>query len=319
MDGAVQRRVTTMGAGSHLVNSVASCTPKRSILPALIALARPWQWIKNGLVLAALVFSHRLFQPRDAALAALALIAFCALSSFAYVLNDIADREVDRLNPEKRGRPLACGDLTIVQAIGFAAALGAVATLVSIALGFGFLGIGVLYVALQFGYSLWAKHYVILDVIAVATGFVLRAFGGAVAIGAEVSPWLVFMTFALALLLVLAKRRHELVAMSDGATAHRGVLGQYSLRLLDQMLSIVAGATLISYMIYTASAEVEAKLGTRYLYMTVPFVTFGILRYLYLIDARNEGGDPSRLLLRDKGLLVAVILWIATDIVLLYF
>ena len=147
----------------------------------------------------------------------------------------------------------------------------------------------------------------------------LRAFGGGVAIGAEVSPWLVFITFVLAMLLVLARRRHELLAMGDGAIAHRGVLAQYSVRLLDQMLAIVAGATLISYMIYTVSAEVEAKLGTRYLYLTVPFVAFGILRYLYLVDARNEGGDPARLLIRDKPLLLAVLLWIAADVILLYF
>jgi 4-hydroxybenzoate polyprenyltransferase len=263
----------------------------RNTCRALIVFARPWQWVKNGLVLAALVFSHRLFRPHDAVLAGVALVTFCALSSFAYVLNDISDREADRLNPEKRDRPLACGDITVAQAACFAIALGAIARLLSIELGL----IAALYVALQFGYSLWARQHVVLDVIAVAIGFVLRAFGGGVAIDAEVSPWLIFITFVLAMLLVLGRRRHELIAMGDGATAHRGVLAQYSVRLLDQMLAIVAGATLISYMIYTASAEVEAKLGTRYLYLTVPFVAFGILRYLYLVDARNEGGDPARL------------------------
>lgn len=304
---------------SHLIDLAAEeRAMRRSTIRALIALARPWQWVKNGLVLAALVFSHRLFHPRDALLAAVALVTFCVLSSFAYVLNDISDREADRLNPEKCDRPLARGDLTIAQAAWFAAALGVIATLMSIALGLNFLGIAALYVALQFGYSMWAKQYVILDVIAVATGFVLRAFAGGVAIGAEVSPWLIFITFVLAMLLVLGKRRHELVAMESDATAHRGVLAQYSVRLLDQMLAIVAGATLISYMIYTASVVVEAKLGTRYLYLTVPFVAFGILRYLYLVDARNEGGDPARLMIRDTPLLMAVILWIAADVMLLY-
>ena len=292
---------------------------KRSIAFALIVLARPWQWIKNGLVVAPLVFSHRLFRPRDAVLAAVALVAFCALSSFAYVLNDISDREADRLNPEKRDRPLACGDLTIAQAVGFAIAIGVIATLLSVALGLNFLGIAALYVALQFGYSLWAKQYVVIDVIAVAIGFVLRAFGGGVAIDAEVSPWLAFITFVLAMLLVLGRRRHELVALRDGAGAHRGALSQYSLRLLDQMIAIVAGATLVSYMIYTASVQVEAKLGTHRLALTVPFVAFGILRYLYLIDARNEGGDPARLLIRDMPLLLTVVLWSAADVILLYF
>jgi len=211
---------------------------------------------------------------------------------------------------------LHVGDFTIAQAVCFAIELGAIATLLSMPIGLNFLGIAALYVALQFGYSLWAKQQAVLDVIAVAIGFVLRAFGGGVAIGAEVSPWLVFITFVLAMLLVLARRRHELVAMGEGATAHRGVLAQYSIRLIDQMLGIVAGATLISYMIYTASAEVEAK--RRYLYLTVPLVAFGILRYLYLVDARNEGGDPARLLIRDRPLLVTVLLWIAAEVILLY-
>src|SRR5262249_46519885 len=163
---------------------------KRSTALALIVLARPWQWVKNGLVLAALVFGHRLFRSRDAALAAIALIAFCALSSLAYVLNDISDREADRRNPEKRVRPLACRDLTVAQAACFAILLGGISMGLSIALGREFLGIAALYVALQFGYSLWARQYVILDVVAVAIGFVLRAFGGGVAIGEEVAPGL---------------------------------------------------------------------------------------------------------------------------------
>lgn len=147
----------------------------------------------------------------------------------------------------------------------------------------------------------------------------MRAFAGGAAINAQVSPWLAFITFELAMLLVLGRRRHELVVLGDGAAAHRGALSQYSIRLVDQMIAIVAGATLVSYMIYTASAEVEAKLGTHRLALTVPFVAFGILRYLYLIDERDEGGDPARLLVRDRPLLLAVLLWIATDIVLLYF
>ena len=317
---AAQLPVTVTRVSSPVVDpELNECATKRGTGLALIILARPWQWVKNGLVLAALVFSHRLFRPRDAVLAAVALATFCALSSFAYVLNDISDREADRLNPEKRDRPLACGDLTIAQAACFAIALGAIATLLSIALGLNFLGIAALYVALQFGYSLWAKQYVVLDVIAVAIGFVLRAFGGGVAIGAEVSPWLVFITFVLAMLLVLGRRRHELVRMGGSAAAHREVLAQYSLRLIDQMLAITAAATLVSYMIYAASTDVEAKLGTHLLFVTVPFVTFGILRYLYLVEEQNEGGDPAWLLLHDRPLLLTIILWVTTDLLLLYF
>jgi len=288
-------------------------------MAAIVRLARPHQWIKNTLVLAALVFGQRLFVFHDVVLAALAFIAFCALSSAGYILNDIADREADRLNPEKSDRPLARGDLSVAVAVRAALVLAAIAVVLSIALGWAFLGIAVCYAALQLMYSLWAKHQVIVDIISVSIGFVLRAFAGGVAIHVEVSPWLVFITFVLALFLVLARRRHELMALGDDAIAHRSALSAYSVRLVDQMISIVAGATLVSYMIYTASGEVEAKLGTRYLYLTVPFVAFGILRYLYLIDERNEGGDPARALLGDAPLMVAVALWILTDILLLYF
>lgn len=318
------RRLATAKRGPiqrNAVNAAPKLNDSQSTgqLAAIIRLARPHQWIKNALVLAALVFGQRLFVFHDAVLAAVAVVAFCALSSAGYVLNDINDREADRLNPEKCDRPLARGDITVGAASRAAFSLAVIAAVLSVVLGPAFVGIALLYVALQLGYSLWARHQVIIDVIAVALGFVLRAFAGGVAIHVEVSPWLVFITFVLALFLVLARRRHELIELGDDAVAHRSALSQYSVRLVDQMISIVAGATLVSYMIYTASAEVEAKLGTRHLYLTVPFVAFGILRYLYLIDERNEGGDPARALLRDRPLMLAVALWILTDVALLYF
>ena len=303
-----------MNAASRLNES-----PSTGQMAAIFRLARPHQWIKNTLVLAALVFGKRLFVFHDVVLAAVAFVAFCALSSAGYILNDVADREADRLNPEKCDRPLARGDITVAAAGRAALVLAAIAVVLSIILGSAFVGIAIVYAVLQLVYSLWAKHQVIIDVIAVAIGFVLRAFAGGVAIEVAVSPWLVFITFVLALFLVLARRRHELIALGDDAIAHRSALSQYSVRLVDQMISIVAGATLVSYMIYTASAEVEAKLGTSHLYLTVPFVAFGILRYLYLIDERNEGGDPARALINDRPLMLAVALWILTDIALLYF
>src|SRR5262249_981410 len=219
---------------------------RRSRASALLVVSRPRQWLKNGLVAAALVFSHRLFIARDAALTALGFVAFCTLSSLAYVLNDISDRDADRLNPEKRDRPLACGDLGVREAAMFAVVLAVVSLILSLALGRAFLGIAMLYIALQFAYSLWAKQYVVIDVVAVAIGFVLRAFAGGAAIDAAVSPWLAFITFVLALLLVLGRRRHELIAMGDGAAVHRSALSQYSVRLIHQMGAIVAGATLRS-------------------------------------------------------------------------
>lgn len=162
---AGQIRATATRASSHVIDSADGSATQRSTVLALVVLARPWQWLKNGLVFAALIFGHRLFRRHDATLAALAFVAFCALSSFSYVLNDISDREADRFNPEKRDRPLACGDLTITQAVCFAIVLGAGAMLLSIGLGRYFLGIAALYIAMQFGYSLWAKQHVVLDVV----------------------------------------------------------------------------------------------------------------------------------------------------------
>jgi 4-hydroxybenzoate polyprenyltransferase len=290
--------------------------------PVLLRLARPHQWSKNLLLLAPLIFSRHLFILRDDAIVLAGMVAFCAIASFAYSLNDIIDREADRLNPEKRGRPIASGELSVRTAARFALVLAAVGITVSIAIGGAFLSIALVYLALQFTYSLWAKRVVILDVIAVSAGFVIRAYAGGVAIGVDVSPWLVFITFSLALFLALARRRHELTILGGGAAAHRGALARYNVRLVDQMLAILAGTTLVGYMTYTASFEIEAKFGARYHHLavlTVPYVAFGILRYLYLVDQQNEGGDPARLLLKDSPLLICMTLWIVTEIVLLYF
>jgi len=289
---------------------------------ALLRLARPHQWTKNLLLLAPLIFSRHLFIFRDDAIVIAGMVAFCALASFAYALNDIVDREADRLNPEKRDRPIASGELSVATGARFAAVLAALGIAISLTLGRAFLLIALIYLGLQFTYSLWAKRIVILDVIAVSAGFVIRAYAGGVAIGVDVSPWLVFITFSLALFLGFARRRHELTILGGGAAAHRGALANYNVRLIDQMLAIVAGTTLVGYMTYTASFEIEAKFGARYHHLavlTVPYVAFGILRYLYLVDQQNEGGDPTRLLLEDRQLLICMTLWILTEIVFVYF
>ena len=294
-------------------------TIERTKLNALVKLARPYQWVKNGLVFAALVFSQRLFHFHDVVLTVFAFIAFCAISSAGYSLNDINDRESDQHHPEKRNRPLVTGALTVGEAVVEAAVFGLSGIVLSAVLGPRFLSIAAAYLAMQFVYSHYAKQVVILDVIVIAIGFVLRAYAGGVAIDVAVSPWLVFITFVLALLIALARRRHELTALGAAAIDHREPLGEYSVKLIDQMLSIVAGATLVGYMIYTASPEVAQKLGTQHLFLTVPFVAFGILRYLYLVNECNEGGDPARLVLRDHPLLISILLWIGADILLLYF
>jgi 4-hydroxybenzoate polyprenyltransferase len=288
----------------------------------LLQLARPHQWTKNLLLLAPLIFSRHLFIFHDTAMVILGVVGFCAMASFAYALNDIIDREADRLNPEKRDRPIASGAVSVATATRFALVLAAVGIAISCVIGGAFLLIALAYLALQFAYSLWAKRIVILDVIAVSAGFVIRAYAGGVAIHVDVSPWLVFITFSLALFLALARRRHELTILGGGAAAHRGALAHYNVRLIDQMLAIIAGTTLVGYMTYTASFEIEAKFGARYHHLavlTVPFVAFGILRYLYLVDKQNEGGDPARLLLEDRPLLICMSLWVLSEIVLLYF
>ena len=294
----------------------------RSGSAALLRLARPHQWSKNLLLLAPLIFARRLFVLHDVVIATLGTVAFCALASFAYALNDILDREADRLNPEKRGRPVAAGEISVASAARFALALAAGGLALSLLLGAGFLAVALLYLALQFAYSLWAKKVVILDVIALSVGFVIRAYAGGVAIAVDVSPWLVFITFSLAMFLGLARRRHELAVLGGGAAAHRGALAHYNIRLIDQMLAIVAGTTLVGYMTYTASSEIELKFGPRYHHLavlTVPYVAFGILRYLYLVDQKNEGGDPARMLLDDRPLLICMMLWIVTEIIFIYF
>jgi 4-hydroxybenzoate polyprenyltransferase len=286
---------------------------------ALFALARPYQWVKNGLLFAALVFSDRLFEPRDVGRAIVAFMAFCAVSSTGYIINDIHDREADRMHPEKRMRPLAAGELELGEAGALAVVLALIGLMLSLTLGLTFMLIAAIYVATQFAYSHYAKQIVIVDVIVVACGFVLRAYAGGVAIDVPVSPWLVFITFVLALFLALARRRHELVVLGDSAVGHRGPLGEYSVPLIDQMISIVTAATLVGYMIYTASPDVAHRLHTEHLFLTVPFVAFGLLRYLYLISECDEGGDPARLVLRDRPLLISIIGWIIADVILLYF
>ncbi len=188
----------------------------------------------------------------------------------------------------------------------------------AVALNLGFAILMCLYFALQIGYTFWLKEIVILDVMAIAAGFVIRAVAGGVVIAVPVSPWLIICTFMLALFLGFSKRRHELILLEARATDHRTSLKEYSPYFLDQMIAVVTASTVVAYAIYTVSPEVREKLGTEKLYLTIPFVLFGIFRYLYLVHQREEGGNPTQLLLRDQPLLVDVLLWIATAAVLLY-
>jgi 4-hydroxybenzoate polyprenyltransferase len=281
-------------------------------------LLRAHQWVKNLFVFAALIFGQALAVPGALARTVAAFTVFCALASATYVLNDIIDVERDRIHPVKRNRPLPSGAVTSREAGILGAGLGALGVVGAAALGGDFLACAAVYVGLQIAYSTWLKDIVIVDVMTVALGFVIRAFAGGVVIDVPVSPWLVICTFLLALLLAVAKRRHEALLLVDAGPEHRKSLGQYSERFIDQMIAVVTGATVIAYALYTVSPEVQEKLGTHYLYVTFPFPLFGIFRYLYLVYHRTGGGDPAALLLQDKPLLANVVLWLFVVLLLLY-
>ncbi|MEO8605247.1 MAG: decaprenyl-phosphate phosphoribosyltransferase [bacterium] len=281
-------------------------------------LLRPTQWVKNSVLFAALIFSKHLFVWADTTRVLLAFVCFCCVASGAYVMNDIRDCERDRLHPLKSRRPLPSGRVPRGMAIVLSLALMALGIAGAAALGTGFAVLVTGYLALQVLYTFSFKDMVILDVMSIATGFVIRAAAGGVVIGVPVSPWLIICTFLLALFLGFAKRRHELVLLEGRAEDHRTALREYSPYFLDQMISVVTASVVVAYAIYTASPEVQEKLGTDKLYLTIPFVLFGIFRYLYLVHQREEGGNPTQLLLTDQPLLADVVLWIATAALVLY-
>jgi len=270
---------------------------------------RPRQWTKNFFVFPAIVFAQRLSDERAVVLTLAAFVIFCFLSSSVYIINDIADAEQDRQHPTKRNRPIASGRLPVGVALAFSMLLAAF----SIALAFNINRQFVLYASLYLGlnllYSFSLKHIVILDVLMVAIFFVLRAVAGAAAINAEISHWLLICTFVLALFIAMSKRRHELVLLEENASAHRTSLTEYSPYLLDQMIAVVTASTVMGYTLYTVDQDTVAKFGTDHLVYTVPFVVFGIFRYLYLIHQKGEGGDPDRIVISDRPFLINFLLW----------
>ncbi|MET0151634.1 MAG: decaprenyl-phosphate phosphoribosyltransferase [Candidatus Binatia bacterium] len=283
-----------------------------------LALLRPEQWVKNLLVFAALIFSKHLFVADSAARAVLAFVSFCLVASASYLMNDVHDAESDRLHPGKRQRPIAAGRVTPQAALLVAAVLTAGGFGIAVALGQSFAWTLAAYAVLQISYSFLLKNIVIVDAMAIATGFVLRAVAGGVVIDVNVSPWLIICTFLLALFLGFSKRRHEVQLLEENAVAHRPSLRDYSPYFLDQMISVVTASTVVAYAIYSVSPEVREKLHTDSLYLTVPFVLYGIFRYLYLVHQREGGGNPTRELLTDRPLWVNVLCWIGTAIWLLY-
>jgi len=285
---------------------------------ALLVSLRPDQWTKNLLVLAALVFSKHLFDLDAAVRAGVAFLVFCALSGATYLLNDLTDLEQDRVHPQKKFRPLASGALPVGTGRLFCGLLYAAGLVASLWLGRGFAIAALAYVLLNVAYSLGIKNVVILDVLAVSLGFVLRAVAGALAIDVVFSDWLLVCTILLALFLSLAKRRHELVLLSTNATEHRPILSEYSPYLLDQMISVVTASCVTAYAFYTMAPDTVEKYQTSRLALTIPFVLYGIFRYLYLVHRREKGGSPTDLLLTDRPLLVAVALWAVAVAVIVY-
>ena len=287
------------------------------VIGAVVASLRPKQWVKNLFVFAGVIFSQQLFTPLFwPALGAFAL--FCVLSGSMYLLNDVADAEKDRLHPTKRFRPVASGALPRggALALGVGLLVASLAGSVALSWRFGLVAAG--YGALLTAYSVWLKHLVILDVLTVAVGFVLRAVAGAVAIDVDISGWLLICTVLIALFLAVGKRRHEYLTLSGNAVAHRPILAEYSEGFLDQMIAVVTASTVTAYALYTMSPETVAKFHTRLLPLTLPFVLYGIFRYLYLLYRRQLGGNPSDLLLNDRALLLNTVLWMLSLLVLIY-
>lgn len=298
--------------------AVAVPQERASSLRDLFQLLRPMQWSKNTVLFAALIFAKHLFVVSDLITVTLGFLAFCGLASGAYVMNDLRDCERDREHPLKSLRPLPSGRVRRGTAMALSVTLVLAGMLAAIALRPAFGLLAGVYFVLQVAYTFWLKEVVILDVMSIAAGFVIRAVAGGVLIVVPVSPWLIICTFLLALFLGFSKRRHELILLEARATNHRASLKEYSPYFLDQMIAVVTASTVVAYAIYTASPEVRDKLGTDKLYLTIPFVLFGIFRYLYLVHQREEGGNPTQLLLRDQPLLIDVLLWITTATLLLY-
>jgi 4-hydroxybenzoate polyprenyltransferase len=279
---------------------------------AYIRLARPKQWTKNGFVLAGLIFAGEALQPASVLAALLTVVAFCALSGAVYAANDILDVEEDRKHPTKRTRPVASGEISIRSATVYAVLLALFGLALALFVGVGVLVVGLAYLLLQAIYTPVLKHQAILDVMSISGGFVLRALAGVAAVGVAISPWLIVCTGLLTLFLGFSKRRHELAVLGEGATAHRRNLRDYSVEMLDQMMNIMVSATIIAYTLYTFFAYEN-----RLMMASIPFVVYGVFRYLLLVH-RDGGDNPDVLLIQDRPLQVALLLWLAVVMTVIY-
>ncbi len=284
----------------------------------IVSSMRIQQWIKNLFIFAALIFSAHLFRLDDLFLTIGGFILFSLSVSGVYLFNDVIDLEKDKLHPVKSNRPLPAGLLSIKIAIIFSFILILVGLIGAFQLGTNFGIVLLIYIVLNIWYTYQLKSIVILDVMTIATGFVLRVIAGAVLIGVPTSEWLIICTILLSLFLGFSKRRHELIVLDVHANSHRSVLQHYSPYFLDQMIGIVTATTVMSYALYTISEETVKKFGTTHLIYTVPFVLYGIFRYLYLVHKKEEGGNPTKLALTDLPLLLTIVLWIVVVTIIIY-
>lgn len=295
---------------------------KKASLPVnLLKAMRPRQWSKNVLLFAGLLFAMRFTHLPSVVRALEGFALFCMFSSCVYLINDLRDREKDKLNPRTARRPIASGSLKPEVAVGAVVVLLPITFVLSWFLSPWFAAIGAVYMAKDFGYSFGLKHVVILDVFLLAAGFTLRALAGGVAIDVAISPWLLMVTSLGALFLALNKRKHELLLLGQDASSHRKVLDEYSPALIEEMLAVVTASTLMAYALYTFTANnlPKALQENHLMMLTIPFVLYGIFRYLYLVYQKNEGSSPEEVLLRDRPLLLCIVLWAFTSGFLLYY
>jgi 4-hydroxybenzoate polyprenyltransferase len=287
-----------------------------STTKAILVSMRPKQWTKNLIIFAAIIFSQNLNRPVFLAKVILAFILFSFLSGAVYIFNDLKDLEKDKMHQKKRKRPLPSGQLNSQVALITSSLVALFSLGISLFIEPLFGLVALSYFLLQICYTFYLKEQVIFDVMTIAAGFVLRAIAGAVVISVRISPWLLLCAALLALFLGLAKRRHELVLLENNASNHRPILEEYSITLLDEMISMVTSATIVTYALYTFFSETAAK--SHYLMATIPFVIYGLFRYLYLMHQKNLGGSPEEILLTDGPLVVDIILWLITVCIVLY-
>lgn len=283
----------------------------------LLRLMRPHQWVKNIFVFIGLLFGHAWHDPNLVVQVVIAFVAFCLLSSAIYTINDIIDLDQDRNHPKKYKRPLAAGLISISAAFTLATLLGLLGLVLAYIASPTVLSILLGYALMNIAYSLWLKHVVILDIFIIATGFMLRILAGTLGVGIPPSQWLLLCGLMVTLFLGFTKRRAEIIALTDDKTAHRKVLEHYSPVLLDKMIGITAAGLIMSYSLYTMNPDTIRIHGTANLIYTVPFVMYGVFRYIYLLHHQSRGGDPSHDLVRDPHLFAVVGAWLIATILLI--